>query len=133
VRVDPENEWLFEDSPGTGILETFEILAIVQEATDRYSSALVENLFLNTHGANARTVSPERVVGWTWFEFQTSAIQTGRDGEIPINPLGLIKNGKTSSCPPFDTRIEKGDSISVIAYPDFDWDSFERRMVEGKA
>lgn len=128
VQVDPGNDWLFAKSPGTPILQSFAILAVVQEATDKYSSSLVEEMFLNTSGVKPKTVKPKRTVGWTWFDFHAIAIETGRKTGIRINPLGLVKNGKALSCPPFDTVIEKDDSLSVVVRKGFEWDAFEQRM-----
>jgi len=128
VQVDPANDWLFADCPGTPVLESFEVLAIVQEATDKFSSSLVEEMFLNTSGVNPKTVRPKRTVGWTWFDFHTAAIETGRRSGIRINPLGLIKNGRAYSCPPFEMVIEPEDSLSLIVRTDFDWERFEEGM-----
>lgn len=130
VQVDPDNDWLFKNCQGTPVLESFEVLALVQEATDKFSSSLVEEMFLNTSGANPTTVVPKRIIGWTWFDFHSSAIRTGQKTGIPINPFGIVKNGEAYTCPPFDMVIEKGDYLSVIVHTGFDWDSFERQMIE---
>jgi len=132
IQVDQENDWLFEHSPGTAVLESFEVLAVVQEINDKFSSVLVEKLLLNTTGANPKTVIPNLIVGWTWAEFNLIAVQTGLKIRIQINPFGLIKKGKTFSCPNYDTVIEKGDLLSVIAYNGFRWGEFEKKMLENK-
>ncbi len=130
VQVDPANDWLFADCPGTPVLESFEVFAIVQEATDKFSSSLVEEMFLNTSGVNPKTVRPKRTVGWTWFRFHSAAIETGRKTGIRINPLGLVKNGTAHSCPPFDMVIESADSLSIIVRTGFDWEAFEQEMTK---
>ncbi|MCK5025764.1 MAG: two pore domain potassium channel family protein [Nanoarchaeota archaeon] len=132
IQVDQENDWLFENSPGTAVLESFEVLAVVQEINDKFSSVLVEKLLLNTTGANPKTVIPKSIVGWTWAEFNLIAVQTGLKIGVQINPFGLIKKGETFSCPDYDTVIENGDLLSLIAYNGFNWDKFEKKMLENK-
>lgn len=131
--VDSENDHLFEDCPGVSVYEAFEIYAIAQEITDPFSSELIEKLLLNTYGANPKTLTPTKIIGWNWMEFQLNTIQLGAKQGIAVNPLGLIKDSKTYSCPAWDTKIETGDLISMIGYDDFDWKKFEKDLVAAKA
>ncbi len=131
--VDSENDHLFEDCPGVSIYEAFETYAIAQEITDPFSSELIEKLLLNTDGANPKTLTPTKIIGWNWSEFQLASIQLGAKQGISVNPLGLIKGGKTHACPAWNTKIEAGDLISMIGYNDFDWKKFEKALVSAKA
>ena len=128
VQVDPGNDWLFAECKGSPVLESFEVLAVVQEATDRFSSLLVEEMFLNTSGVNPRTVVPRRIVGWKWIDFHSTALAVGQAAGVRINPFGMVKKGDAHSCPPFDMVIEAGDVLSVIVHPGFDWEDFETRL-----
>lgn len=130
--VDSENDHLFEDCPGVSIYEAFEIYAIAQEITDPFSSELIEKLLLNTYGANPKTLTPTKTIGWNWSEFQLGAIQLGTKQGVSVNPLGLIKDSKTYSCPAWNTKIEAGDLISMISYDDFNWKRFEKDLVLAK-
>jgi len=131
--VDSENDHLFAECSGVSIYEAFETYAIAQEITDPYSSELIENLLLNTYGANPKTLTPTKIIGWRWIDFQLATIQLGSKQGIDVNPLGLIKKGETHSCPSWDTEIETGDLISMIGYNDFDWKRFEKDLVATKA
>lgn len=129
VLVDRKNEWMFKKTRSVQILETFEILAIVQECQDVYSSKIVERLFLNTEGANPHTVQPRRVVGWTWSEFVKKVAQISEEYDYPLNVLSLVIDGEPDSCPSPKTVIGKNDYISIIAYNSFNWDYVESKMV----
>jgi len=131
--VDSENDHLFENCPGISIYEAFETYAIAQEITDPFSSELIEKLLLNTSGANPKTLTPTKIIGWNWIEFQLNTIQLGAKQGINVNPLGLIKDSKTYACPAWDTKIEAGDLISVISYNDFNWNKFEKDLILAKA
>ncbi len=128
VLVDPSNAWMFEGSSSTQILESFEVLTLVQECQDQYSADTVEDLLLNSKGGNLKTFKPKLVVGYTWKEFISALSEVCSEANIPCNPLALIKDGKSNTCPEFTARIEEGDSISMITYNSFDWDRCEKNM-----
>lgn len=128
VLVDSSNSWLFEDVPGIQIIEYFEILGIVQECQDPYSSQIVQKLLLNTEGANPKTFTPKLCIGRTWGELQIYSVKFSSDKNLPINLFAIIHDGVTNSCPEPSTVIHEGDFISVITYTGFEWDLFEKEM-----
>lgn len=132
VLVDPENRWLFKKTKSRQILESVEVLTIVQECQDEYSSGIIQQLLLNSEGENPKTVTPKHIDGWRWEEFLQSLIQAGRKTGIVITPLALVSGGKITSCPRLDTVIGSGDLLSIIAENGFDWESYEREIVRNK-
>jgi voltage-gated potassium channel len=130
VLVDPANEWLFEGSSSTPIYELDEILVMVQECQDMRSAALLQNLLLNTRGANPKTVTPHRIIGWKWSQFTRACLDVSERDNIPINPLGLFKGAISEPCPAPNTLIEAGDSLSLIVNNDFNWERFEEALMQ---
>jgi len=133
VLVSPENHWMFDELRSTSVMETLEVLAIVQECQDVHSADIVQRLLLNTQDANPMTVVPNRIVGWTWREFVSYALPAAEAAGVDINPFALIKAGEPHLCPPPSTPIEAGDLLSVIAYTGFDWARFEDALVRARA
>jgi len=130
VLVDPKNAWMFADSNSTQVMESFELFALVQECQDKYSSEIFEKLLLNTKGANPKTVTPKNTIGWTWEQFQTKLLATSKATGKKCNLFALIRNNEPETCPDLNTVIQGEDSISIIAFNDFEWSDFEKKMVE---
>ena len=132
VLVSPENDWMFAELRSTSVMETLEVLAIVQECQDVHSADIVQRLLLNTQDANPMTVTPERIVGWTWQEFVTYAMPAAEACNVDINPFAIIKSGEPQVCPPRSLRIEAGDLLSVIAHTGLDWAKFEEALEKAR-
>ncbi len=133
VLVDPENEWMFADSPSTSILETLEVLAVVQECQDPYSAPAIQRLMHNTEGASLDTVQPQQIVGWTWRDLQVRSALTAERLQVQVNPLSIIKNGAPDNCPAAQTVIEAGDLLCVInQLGSLDWEQFEQELVRAR-
>ncbi len=134
MLVSPENEELFQTT-GTRNLsvvwKNMDILALVQECQDEYSAEIIADLLANSKGANPRTVKPTAIVGWTWAEFMGKCIAVGGNGGDRVNPFAIVKpDGNCDSCPDFNYKIQQGDRLSVIAYPGFEWASFEAKLTK---
>ena len=127
--VDEANEWLFEGSRASIVHGRIEILTMVQECQDRFSAAIVQDLFSNTGGTNPQTVRPVRIVGWTWGELVQHSVPAVRQLGQAVNPFAIVQNGAPNSCPGPDTAIAEGDYLSIIADSAFDWDQFEQTLV----
>ncbi len=123
ILVDQKNGWMF-DKRAIAILQDMEILAIVQECQDSGTALMVERLLHNTLGANPKSVIPNKIIGYTWKEFQLAMITTN----IHANPLALIHNGEPESCPEPETVIQKGDTVLIAAYDGFNWAEIEGRL-----
>ncbi len=132
VLVSPENDWMFAELRSTSVMETLEVLAIVQECQDVHSADIVQRLLLNTQDANPMTVAPTRIVGWTWQEFVTYALAAAEATDVEINPFAIIRNGEPQVCPPRSLRFEDGDLLSVIVDTGFDWARFEEALVRAR-
>lgn len=130
ILADPRNAWMFQDAYSTQVSERFELLAVVQELQDQYSAEIVETLLSNTRGANLKTVFPTVIIGWTWEKLTRKCIEVSKTTKIHCNPLALIKNGENDACPFWDTVIEEGDCISIIAFNDFKWKKFEKALAQ---
>lgn len=130
VIVDPQNSWLFKNSSSTQIFEGLDVLAVVQECQDKYSAEIVEDILLNTQGVHPKTIQPDLVIGWTWYKFMERAIKVGKEMEVQVNPIAIIKNGQIHTCPTFDTVIEKEDLISIITNIEFKWAEFEKALIK---
>ena len=130
--VDQANAWMFEDQKAIGILADLEILAMVQEVQDPYSAEIIEKLLLNSKGANPETVTPIKIVGWTWGEFVTTSMKATQASGDKCNPFAIVQKSEPNTCPDLSLIIDKDDLISVIAYPDFDWTKHETDMVRAK-
>lgn len=133
VLVSPENDWMFDELRSTSVMETLEVLAIVQECQDVHSADIVQRLLMNTQDANPKTVAPNRIVGWTWQDFVTHALPAAEDIGVEINPFAIIKDGQPHVCPARSTLIEAGDLLSIIVYTGFDWARFEEALVRARA
>ncbi len=133
VLVSPENDWMFDELRSTSVMETLEVLAIVQECQDMHSADIVQRLLLNTQDANPKTVTPIRIVGWTWQDFVTHALPAAEDIGVEINPFAIIKNGQPHVCPARSTLIEADDLLSIIVHTGFDWARFEEALVRARA
>ncbi|MCK5804684.1 MAG: two pore domain potassium channel family protein [Lentisphaeria bacterium] len=135
--VNPENEKLFDSvtSRSTGasvcpVWQNIDVLAVVQECQDEHSAELVAQLLANTQGANPRTLAPGPCVGMTWESFNAALAQTSRARGESTNAFGLIHaNGEVDVCPASDTVIVETDKLSIIAFPDFDWEVFSADLV----
>lgn len=132
ILMDLKNSWMFQGINSTQILKNLEVLALVQECQDKHSSRIIEKLLLNTEGANPKTVQPEKTIGWTWGELAEHSLQTAKNLRIIVNPLAIVQNNITNSCPAYDTVINKGDSLSIITYNTFRWNEFEDELITCK-
>lgn len=126
--VDAQNNWMFDEPRATHILADLEVLAMVQECQDEKSAEIVEKLLMNTEGANPQTVTPKRVIGWTWGELMTGVIKASEQLKMPCNLFALITKEETFTCPSFDTKIQSGDRLSIIAHHDFNWEKLEKAL-----
>lgn len=132
ILVDPNNSWLFEDKKSTAVMESLEILALVQEIHDPFCAPTIQRLLLNTEGGNPMTVKPTKIVGWTWGELMIYAIRVAEKKGQTINPFALIKNRKPINCPPFDMMIEEDDLMIITVQGQLDWKWFEKELVKAK-
>lgn len=121
---------MFEGINSTAVMESLEVLALVQECQDMHSSSIVQRLLLNTSGGNPNTVLARGTVGWSWAEFGRYCMEAAGRSGVPANPLALVKDTGPLVCPPPSELIEEGNEVSIIAMPGFDWDAFEQVMVE---
>ncbi len=129
VLVDPENEWMFGDARSTSVLESMDVLAVVQECQDPYSAPAIQRLLHNTEGADLDTVRPQRIIGWTWGALQVQSALAAERLQVQFNPLSIIKNGAPDNCPAAPTVIEASDLLCVIVQRGLDWDRFEQELV----
>ena len=127
LLVKAENAWMF-DNRATGVWQSLETLAVVQECQDPQSANIIQKLLKNTEGANPQTVRPSRIVGWTWQKLLIKSIETAAKMGISVNPFALIHKGETNTCPGFDCEIKEGDLISIITRNGFDWEEFEKKL-----
>ena len=121
---------MFEGINSTAVIESLEVLALVQECQDPHSASIVQRLLLNTAGGNPNTVAAQRTVGWSWMEFGQYCMEASERCGVLANPLALVKQSGPLVCPPPSELIDQGDEVSIIATPGFDWDAFEPVMVE---
>ncbi len=133
VLVSPENDWMFDDLNSTSVMETLEVLAIVQECQDVHSADIVQRLLLNTQDANPMTVTPRRIVGWTWQEFVTYSTPAAAALDTDVNPFAIIKDGEPQVCPSRSLAIKTGDLLSVIGHTGLDWAKFEEALERARA
>ncbi len=133
VLVDPGNRWMFDNVKSTQVLKSLEILAIVQECQDRYTSRIIEKLLMNTEDANPKTVVADNIAGWTWGDLMTYSIQAAKNFDMEVNLFALVQDSRSYSCPTYDTVIKKGDSISIITHKAIKWDKFEQELLKVKA
>ena len=129
ILIDPKNKWMF-NKKAVAVLQNLEMLATVQECQDTYSSLVVQNILMNTEGANTQTVRPQKIVGQTWGDFVTQAVKVSESLQTPFNALALVHEEEIDACPDSARKIAAGDMISVIANNDFDWENFEQQLVE---
>jgi len=129
VLVDQDNAWMFEHTRSTEVLESFEVLAIVQECQDPHSVGVIEKLLFNSKGANPRTVAPTLLKGWTWGRFVEGCLRLNAQENLRCNPLALIREGDNDSCPPAAEELHEGDLLSVIADKDLDWENFQQKLL----
>ena len=127
LLVKAENAWMF-DNRATGVWQSLETLAVVQECQDPQSANIIQKLLKNTEGANPQTVRPSRIVGWPWQKLLIKSIETAAKMGISVNPFALIHKGETNTCPGFDCEIKEGDLISIITPNGFDWEKFEKKL-----
>ena len=134
MLVSARNGWMFDGLASTAIMENLEVLALVQECQDTHSAPIVQRLLLNTEGANPDTVTPTRTVGWTWSDFVVAAMRASGETGVRVNPLALVKADEEPIVAPApDEVIASGDSVSMSAFPGFDWGRFEAAMVKSRA
>ena len=129
VLVDSNNAWMFKKSRSHAIDADLEILAVVQESQDEHSSTIVEQLLLNTEGANPQTFYPQKIIGWTWGQLQQKTTELSLAQNLRCNLLAIVKQSIPDSCHRQNTIIEKGDALSFIAYEEFNWEQFEKDLV----
>ena len=127
--VDVENEDLFERSRSKPIYADFDVFAAIQECQDKGSAEIFATLMSNSHGANPTTFYPENLKGWTWGQIGRASLQYSQDTGVPVNPLALIKDGKSNPCPVSTSEIADGDAISLIVHRDFSYPKFEAALV----
>jgi voltage-gated potassium channel len=130
ILVSAENEWMFEGINSTAVIESLQVLALVQECQDPHSASIAQRLLLNTEGGSPNTVSPRRTVGWSWREFSRYCMEASERSGVLANPLAIVKHTGPLVCPPPSELIAQGNEVSIIATPGFDWDAFEPVMVE---
>ncbi|MCK5016466.1 MAG: two pore domain potassium channel family protein [Candidatus Peribacteraceae bacterium] len=128
VIVDPENEWLFEDTNSTPILECIETLMIAQECKNPHSSEAVAKLFRNSEGAVPFTVTMD-IKFDSWKNFEKICVAAEHELGVDVNPFALIKTGHTYTNPKSSVPINIGDKVCLIVNPDFDWKQFYNALV----
>jgi voltage-gated potassium channel len=124
LLIDPRNEWLFSKK-AIPIIQNLELLAAVQECQDVHSSAIVQNILTNSAGTNTQTLTPTRLIGWTWAEFVHASLEASKQLNIPFNALALIHQDTIDASPMPDQVIEEGDKLSVLANNRLIWSQFE--------
>ncbi|TAF33510.1 MAG: potassium channel protein [Cytophagales bacterium] len=129
VLVDPRNSWMFEDLACTRVFESFEILAIVQECQDVYSASVAEDLLLNSGGANIKSVRPQKIVGWSWYDFVHKTLELNKRAAKGCNPLAIIRDHENILCPASTEKILASDMLSIVAFNDFEWSKFESELL----
>ncbi len=131
IIVDPDNAHLFEDKGSVQILETLEILALVNECQDKHTAATFEHLLLNTEGANPISIENHSMAGIRWIDFQLACIRVSAEQEANVNPFALVQKGEIPSANPSpETVIEEDDVIILIADPGFHYPDFEKFLLE---
>lgn len=130
VVVDQTNQWMFDDVEATHVLSDLEILAIVQESQDPYSAEIIETLLQNTRGANPKTFKPHKTIGWTWGKLAEKCISTSNRTGVSCNLFALVQDGENMICPDFNTVIKEEALLSIIAFNDFNWESFESELLK---
>ena len=125
--IAPQNKWMFNEN-AIAILKNLEILATVQECQDAHSSSIIQNILMNTNGANTQTVQPKTIIGYKWGEFVAKSIRVSTKLNIPFNPLALIQKKEVDACPNYEKVIDSETQLSIIAYNKFDWDAFEKEL-----
>ncbi|MBZ0264408.1 potassium channel family protein [bacterium] len=128
ILVDPDNNWMFEGLPSTPIMESLEILAVAQECQDPHSAHALQNLLLNTEGANPNAYKVKNLVGMTWQEIQEKAPIAARKIDMPVIPFALVHDNTTYTCPDFETKIHENDSLLVFTVNELKWDEFEAEV-----
>ncbi len=128
LLVDPNNAKLFAGVKSAAVYLDFAIYAALQELRNRGSAEIFTELMSNSSGANPTTFSPAKVLGWTWGQFGRIALEVSQELRVPMNPLALIRGGKSDPCPDGDMVIQQGDSLSLIVRHGFDYAAFEQAM-----
>jgi voltage-gated potassium channel len=128
LLVDQDNAWLFESMKATPVNEDNEIHLIVQECQDPGTAATIQRLIRNTEGAIPRTVSPTKIIGWTWGQFKIRVQEVSDILDIEVDPLALIRDGEPNLLPKSSTQISGDDSISLVTMAGFDWRLFEAEL-----
>ncbi len=129
VLVDNANAWMFEGVEATHVLSDLEILAIVQESQDPYSAEIIETLLQNTRGANPKTFKPTKIIGWTWGKLAMKCIEVSERTGVFCNLFALVQDKENMICPDFKTVIKEDALLSIIAYNDFSWETFENELM----
>jgi len=101
---------MFEGINSTAVIESLEVLALVQECQDPHSASIVQRLLLNTAGGNPNTVAAQRTVGWSWMEFGQYCMEASERCGVLANPLALVKQSGPLVCPPPSELIDQGDA-----------------------
>jgi hypothetical protein len=108
------------------------VLAIAQECHDHGSASWLIELLKNTSGPNPNTVRPELTIGWSWGKLLIFGAEAAKNLQTPANFLGLFHEGRSFPCPMSGDIIHAGDTLSVAAFPGFNWQKFEEEMARCK-
>ena len=92
---------MFEGINSTAVIESLEVLALVQECQDPHSASIVQRLLLNTAGGNPNTVAAQRTVGWSWMEFGQYCMEASERCGVLANPLALVKQSMAKRAMPW--------------------------------
>jgi hypothetical protein len=115
LLVDKENDWMFAGTDSVGISADMEILAMVQECHDPYSAMLIENLLLNTEGANPITFKAGNLGGQSWGSLSEKVLRIQKNEHLQLQLFGLVQEGQPDTCPAHTAAIQADDYIAVIA------------------
>ncbi len=126
--VHPGNTELFAGARAKVIPTNFALFAAVQECQEPGSADIFTTLMSNVDGANPRTFTPVKLVGWTWGDLQRSAPDASQRIGSPVNLLALISGGKPEPCPAMETRVAPDDRLSLIVHANFSYPDFEAAL-----
>lgn len=129
VLVDPANEWMFRSSRSVAIIESLEVLAVVQECQDPYSASALQKLLLNTEGTNPNTYTIEKLADISWESFLTSTPAAARICGYQVTPFALVSDGDIITSPDYSRMLAKGDQVIVFTDNRLKWDKFEQEVL----
>jgi hypothetical protein len=129
VLADTKNLWMFDSCRAKAIHSNVEVLLIAQECEDPYSADAVQGMLSCLAGANPKTVAVSSVLhGLLWGEVASRFPHTCHDLGIRARPLALVRDGKPNHLPLFDTAIEPGDQIILLATGEMSWPVLENAL-----